>query len=133
MLPSMENEQESKSRVIKPRTPVGLVVGVLVGSALMVAGFFYFITSSQTKFNDARMTGTIISKDFQSSPREEITVGDVGLQRRELAGDFTLTVRVPQRGGEPRDFTVWVSEELFRSVEIGDSFDVGPSYVPDVR
>lgn len=129
----MEN-QVPPSRTIKSKPPVGLILALAVGAVLLLAGIFFAISYMGQNFRDARMTGEITNKEFISQPSEEITLGQRGeLRRRDVAGQFILTVRVPGNGEEARDFTVWVPEEIYNQVEIGDSFDVGPYLVPTVE
>jgi len=124
--------QSPSSRVIKSETPVSLIVALVFGALLFLAAIFFALTYMGQNFSAARMTGEITNKEFIEQPSEEITLGQRGeMRRRDLAGQFILTVRVPGNGGEEdRDFTVWVPEEIYNRVEIGDAFDVGPYLVP---
>jgi hypothetical protein len=116
--------------VVKPHTPTWLIAAVAFLAIFLLVGIFFAIFTLHRDITDARMTGTIIAKNFESQPQREISLGKNGLRSEEIAGIFTLTVAVPQRDGTTRDFTVWVPESLYNSVSIGDSFDVGPYLVP---
>jgi hypothetical protein len=117
-------------KVFKPRTPLGLIIGIVVVCVGLLVGVFVAVNSLQRGFADARMTGTIIEKNFSEAPQREVTFGEQGLQAMNVRGEFTLTVRVRERDGETRDFTVWVPEVMFNEVAVGDRFDVGPFLVP---
>ena len=129
----MNSSKENASRVVKPHTPPLLIVSVVVGALLLLTGIFFAISTMQSDITAARMTGTITAKNFESRPAQEITLGDNGLRSSDVAGTFTLTVAVRQTDGSNREFTVWVPEPMYNSVNIGDSFDVGPYLVPEAR
>ncbi len=116
--------------VFKPKTPIGLVLGVVAGCLLLLFGIFYAITSMKHDFERARMSGVITNKSFTPQPQQEITLGTSGLQTRNIEGEFRLTVKVPQKDGPDREFTVWVPKEIYDAVEVGGTFDVGPYLVP---
>ena len=118
------------SRVIKVKTPVFLIVAVVIGCFLLFGGVYYALNTFQTGFEDARMTGVIKAKQFTEAPQEEISIGKGGLQKREISGEFTLTVAVRSKDGDIRDYTVWVSEKLYNQLKVGEDFDVGPYLVP---
>jgi hypothetical protein len=120
-------------KVFKPKTPVPLVIGIVVACLALLVGVFVAINSLQTSFADARMTGIIVEKNFSEQPQQEVTFGERGLHAQNVRGEFTLTVRVRERDGDTRDFTVWVPEVMFNEVEVGDRFDVGPFLVPTAQ
>lgn len=120
----------SSPKVFKPKTPVGLIVIIVVVCLALLAGIFVAVNSLQRDFADARMTGTIVEKNFTENPQREVTMGEQGLNAVSVRGEFTLTVRVRERDGDTRDFTVWVPEVMFNEVSVGDRFDVGPFLVP---
>jgi hypothetical protein len=117
-------------RVVKPRVPARLIVAsVLI--ALFVVGFILVATfySSRTII-DARMTGVITEKQFTPAPERQINLSTTGaLSATNKAGEFLLTVEVPQRDGTKKPYIVYVGQRLFESLTIGDSFDVGPYLV----
>lgn len=125
------NQPDKIIPVFKPHTPIGLVLGVLGGCAVLLIGIFYAINTMKVDFAEARMSGLITEKVFSPQAQQEITLGTSGLQSRSLAGEFTLNVSVQQKDGSLRDFRVWVPKEIYDSVEVGGTFDVGPYLIPD--
>lgn len=122
------------SRVIKPKTPASLVVAaVLIG--LLVLGFILFSTSwSFRGLKEARMTGTIVHKEFLPATDHErqIRLGrDGSISARDIEGQFILTVEVPQGDGTKKPFKVFMPDrKSYEAVSEGDSFDVGPYLIP---
>ena len=123
---------DPSSRVVKPRTPVLLVVSLVGGFLLLLLAIFFAVDQMQNQIIDARMTGIIVEKNFTPAPRQEVildTRGNVQVRQRE--GDYSLTVQVRQRDGTTRDFHVSnVPQAMFESLEIGQRFDVGPYVLP---
>lgn len=130
--PPPSSNPSPKSRVVKPRTPVLLIVSLILGCSILLAGIFYVLSHFQTDFMAARMPGIIIDKTFVPAPRQEVILDNRGnMQVRQREGDFSLTVRVQQSDGNHRDFTVSnVPQAMFESVEVGQRFDVGPYLLP---
>ncbi len=122
------------NRVVKTKVPARVIVSaVLIG--LFVVGFiFVAIWQSGRGITKARMSGTIVSKEFQpySEPERQITLnrnGAVSAQNSE--GQYVITVEVPQKDGSKKTFTVWLNDKkLFEALKNGDPFDVGPYVVP---
>lgn len=115
------------SRVIRPKTPARLIVSsVLI--ALFVFGFIVFaVWQSGRGITEARMRGTIMSKEFTPEPERQITLGREGnLSARDTDGKYTISVEVPQADGTKKTFTVWLNKTQYEAVKVGDSFDVGP-------
>jgi hypothetical protein len=131
--PSPRPSPDPKSRVFKPRTPVGLIISLIVGFTLLLVGIFYAINQLQRDFTTARMPGIIVEKTFVPAPRQEVILDNRGnMQVRQREGDFSLTVRVELENGGSRDFNVTnVPKAMFESVEVGQRFDVGPYLLPE--
>ncbi|MEI6278373.1 MAG: hypothetical protein WCQ16_03185 [Verrucomicrobiae bacterium] len=127
-------KKNPSSRVFKPQVPARVIVSaVLIG--LFVTGFILFaVWQSGIGIADAKMTGLVVSKEFQ--PREqterEITLGRHGtFSSRSVDGDYIITVEVPQKDGSKKSVNVWLNDKArYDAVQVGDSFDVGPYYVP---
>jgi hypothetical protein len=125
------------NRVVKTKIPARVIVSsVLIG--LFVVGFIVVaVWQSGRGIVDARMRGTIVSKEYQpiSQPERQITLDRHGaLSARDATGEYVITVDVPQRDGTKRTFTVWLNDKArFDAVNVGDAFDVGPFLVPSPR
>jgi hypothetical protein len=122
-----------KDRVVKAKIPVKVyVIAALLGVATIAFVFFATRNLSNT-FTDARMTGTVVAKEFVPAKGEEfqVTMGrEGGVSAQRVEGEFILTVDVPQRDGTVRPFKVWMpNREQFEAINVGDSFDVGPRLV----
>lgn len=122
------------NRTIKTKVPARVIVtSLLIG--LFVVGFILFaVWQSGVGLHEARMSGTIVSKEFKpyEQPETQITLnrsGTVSTQNTE--GQFILTVDVPQKNGSPKRFTVWLNDKrTYDKLKVGDTFDVGPYVVP---
>ncbi len=120
---------ERNSRTIKVKTPWGLVVSAVAMGVLVLAGIVFALWMSSQGVVAARMTGTVVAKEFVPQAEEQITFGEDGLKTGKKAGEYILTVDVPQTDGPPEPFNVWLGKAQYDAVEVGDSFDVGPLLV----
>ncbi len=122
------------NRVVKTKVPVRVIVSAtLIG--VVVAGFIIFaVWQSGRGITDARMRGTIISKEFEPypEPEREITLNRSGtVSAQTTKGEYLIAVEVPQRDGTKKTFNVWLNDkQRYDAVQVGDSFDVGPYVVP---
>lgn len=127
-----KQREEKDPRTVEVKTPFWLLAAWGLACALLLAGMFYSVFSFQRDFAEARMTGVITGKHHEPKPPEkEITIGKTGVVNREVDGEYTLTVSVQEKGGQSRDFTVWVPKILYDKAKEGDLFDVGPYLLPD--
>lgn len=127
-----KKERLEDPRKVKVRTPWALLVAWVCGCLFLVAGMIYGLGSFQRDFAIARMAGIVTVKRFEERESErEITFGRGGVAKRDVAGEYVLTVLAAGRDGVKREFTVWVSEALYRKTEVGSVFDVGPYLVPE--
>lgn len=122
---------DPKNRTFKAKTPVGLIVGIVIGSIVLLSAIFYAVWYSGVQIADAKKTGTIVAKNVTPQTEETITLGKGGLSNHETDGVYTLTVEVKQRDGRIKTYTVWVNKKLYESLNVGDSYDVGPALVPE--
>jgi hypothetical protein len=124
-------------RVIKTKVPARVIVSAtLIG--LFVIGFIIVaVWQSGRGITEARMSGTIVAKEFQplQTPERQITLNrDGALSATNSTGQFVLTVEVPQGGNTTKTFTVWLNDKAqYDSLKIGDRFDVGPYVVPEKK
>lgn len=125
----------STNRVVKPKLPARVVLSA-VAIGLLVVGFIVFaVWQSGHGITQARMSGMIVSKEFQplDQPEREITLNRSGaLSATNSTGNFIITVEVPQPDGTKKLYTVWLNDKArYDAVKVGDSFDVGPYYLPE--
>jgi len=122
------------NRVVKPKTPARVIVGAVL-IALFVGAFIVIaIWQTGIGITDARMRGTVVSKEFQplAQPEREITLNRSGsVSARTSDGEYIISVEVEQKDGTKKTFTVWLNDkQRYDSVKVGDEFDVGPYLVP---
>ncbi len=121
----------SNPRTVKTRTPAKLILG-LVFLAVTLLGFIFFaVWYSIAQIQDAKMTGTIVKKEFIPAAERQITVGGRdGVKERLVDGEYIITVDVPQRDGTQKPFNVWMPDrKSYDAWQVGDRFDVGPYVV----
>jgi len=119
--------------VFKPKTPVSIWIKV-VGFGLLIFAFIVFaVWQMGSGITDAKMTGTVVAKDFKpmAEPEKQITIHKGGEVRTDnVAGDYVITVEVLQKDGTKKTYTVWLNDkERYEAVKVGDNFDVGPYLV----
>ena len=124
----------SSPRVFKAKVPAHVIISAVL-IVLSVVGFLVLtIWQSGTRIVDAKMTGIIVSKEFKplSEPAREITLNREGtVSARHVDGEYILTVEVPQKDGSKKAVNVWLNDKArYDAVKVGDSFDVGPFYLP---
>jgi len=117
-------------RTVKPQTPLSLILGLAALAAILIGMIVLAVWVSQRQIVDARLTGVITEKRFEPAPEEQITIGRDGINALQKKGNYLLVVRVPQRDGSPKDYTVYLPlESQYNAVKVGDNFDVGPYVV----
>ena len=130
----IHNAMSNPSRVVKTRVPVRVIISAVLIGVTVISFILYAVWQSGRGLHEARMTGKIVAKEFQpnSAPEREITLNRSGnVSARTNEGQFLLTVEVPESGGKPKTFTVWLNDKgQYDAVKVGDSFDVGPYVVP---
>jgi len=122
------------NRVVKTKVPIRVLASAVLIGVLVVGFIFYAIWQSGRGLHEARMSGVIVSKEFQPYPEPErqITLNRGGtVSARTSDGQYLLSVEVPQKDGSKKTFNVWLNDKLrYDAVKVGDSFDVGPYLVP---
>ena len=122
------------NRVVKTKIPIRVIVTATLIAAVVVGFIIFAVWQSGRGIVDARMRGTIISKEFEPypEPEREITLNRSGtVSAQTTKGEYLIAVEVPQRDGTKRTFNVWLNDrQRFDAVQVGDSFDVGPFLVP---
>lgn len=120
------------SRVVKPKTPLSLIISSVVIALFVLAFILFAMFQSGRGITDARKRGTVISKEFTPQPERQITLGRQGsVTARDKEGDFLIKVEVPQNDGTKKIYDVWImKKDQYDAIKVGDSFDVGPYLVP---
>jgi hypothetical protein len=127
--------KDKTKRVIKVQIPIS----TWVKSILIGVGAFAFIVFAiwQTgkPIVDAKMTGTVVSKEFKplAQAERQITLNRDGAVRTDnVDGEYIITVEVLLKDGSKKTFTVWLNDQKrFESTNVGDTFDVGPYLVKE--
>ena len=127
--------KDKTKRVIKVQIPIS----TWVKSILIGVGAFAFIVFAiwQTgkPIVDAKMTGTVVSKEFKplAQAERQITLNRDGAVRTDnVDGEYIITVEVLLKDGSKKTFTVWLNDQQrFESTNVGDTFDVGPYFVKE--
>lgn len=121
-------------RVVKTKVPARVIAGAVLISVFVIGFILVAVFYSGAGLSEARMRGTVVSKEFRPlpAPERQITIDrQGGVNARTSEGEFIVTVEVPQANGPARTFTVWLNDRArFESLKVGDSFDVGPYIVP---
>jgi len=127
--------KDKTKRVIKVQIPIS----TWVKSILIGVGAFAFIVFAiwQTgkPIVDAKMTGTVVSKEFKplAQAERQITLNRDGAVRTDnVDGEYIITVEVLLKDGSKKTFTVWLNDQKrFDFIKVGDTFDVGPYLVKE--
>lgn len=122
------------NRVVKTKVPVRVIVSATLIAVFVVGFILIAIWQSGRQITDARMRGTIVSKEFEPypEPEREITLNRSGtVSATTTKGEYLIAVEVPQQDGTKKTFNVWLNDkQRYDAVKVGDSFDVGPYVVP---
>jgi len=127
--------EKKAPQVFKAQHSKGVIVGAVVLGVLVIAAIIIATTYMVRTMEDARLSGTVIEKNFVPKPPEtQITIGRDGVTARERDGDYQVKVRVPMRDGTTEEFVVSnLARDRWETINVGDSFDVGPYLVGPVR
>lgn len=118
-------------RTVKVQTPWQLIVLSIGAGLLVMGGIVYATWYSMRQIDDAKMTGLVVQKIFTPAPEQQITLGRDGISAQQKKGEYVIVVSVKGRDGQTREYNVWLDEERYEALKVGDAFDVGPYLVPD--
>ena len=108
-------------------------IKAVAGGLLVLAFILFAVWQMGSGISDAKMTGTVVAKDFKpmAEPEKQITIhkgGDVRTDK--VDADYIITVEVLQRDGTKKSYTVWLNDKArYDAIKVGDKFDVGPYLV----
>lgn len=111
----------SASRRVVPDTRLrDALIAVAVGVAILgVIGYAVFSFSQQAS-ETGRVEGVIVGKHFTPQPETQITVGRNGLNARQLDGEYSFEVRMPQEDGKV--YKVIVGKPDYETRQVGERF-----------
>ena len=96
-----------------------LVIGIVAGALLLGLIVFGLLNMSRG-VSGKGITGKITAKHFTPQVTEtQITIGQGGVQKREVDGDYRFEVYVQE---ENKTYTVWVDKQVYAAQKIGDLF-----------
>ena len=127
--------KDKTKRVIKVQIPISTwVKSILIGVGAY-AFIVFAIWQTGKPIVDAKMTGTVVSKEFKplAQAERQITLNRDGAVRTDnVDGEYIITVEVLLKDGSKKTFTVWLNDQKrFESTNVGDTFDVGPYLVKE--
>ena len=118
------------SRVVRTKTPPRVIVAAVLIGVFLIGFLVLAIWQSGMAIERARMTGSVVAKEFVPRSEHQVTLGRKGgLRAGESQGEYILTVEVTAEDGTKKLYHVWVDKKRYEAVKIGHSFDVGPYLV----
>jgi len=108
--------QKASRRVTKDTTKRDRWISLVVASVIM---FFLVFAVMEMSKGYRGVTGTIVEKKFVAAPETQITVGDGGLRKKDIPGNFYFIIHVPQ---DDQDYSLKVDQVVFESKEEGEEF-----------
>ncbi len=119
-------------RTVTPKTPPRVIVAAVLIGLFLISFIVFAVWQSGAEIKAARMSGTIVSKEFVPAPERQVTIARDGgaVTARKTAGEYIIQVEVPGPDGTKKPYNVWIDESLYQQLNVGDSFDVGPYLVP---
>jgi len=103
--------------VVKSTRGRDVALAVIAGGALAGLLMFGFLQISREGAGHPLMTGRIVGKHFEAQKEEQLTVGNGGLDRRDVDGIYTMEVRT----GDGRVYTVFVDKGVYEGHGVGDA------------
>ena len=127
--------KDKTKRVIKVQIPISTWVKSILIGVVAFAFIVFAIWQTGKPIVDAKMTGTVVSKEFKplAQAERQITLNRDGAVRTDnVDGEYIITVEVLLKDGSKKTFTVWLNDQQrFESTNVGDTFDVGPYLVKE--
>ena len=124
----------SPNRVVKTKVPARVIISTVLIGVSVVGFILYAVWESGRGLHEARLTGVIVTKEFQpyAEPERQITLNRGGtVSARTSDGQYLISVDVPQGDGSKKTYNVWLNDKgRYDAVKVGDSFDVGPYLIP---
>jgi hypothetical protein len=108
--------------VVKTTTARDIAIAVAAGAALLAFVIWGILHMSQDVANHSLLTGKIVSKHFEPQPEEQLTIGQGGLDEKNLDGIYTMQVRTP----DGQIYKVFVEKPVYQSHQVGDPLSFLP-------
>ena len=117
MNPPGQSPPSAASRRVVPDTRLrDTIIAVGVGLAMLAFVIWAMFSLSST----SGVEGMIVKKEFVAAPETQVTVGRGGVTSRQVAGEYILSVRVPQENGKV--YRVYVSAADYGSHREGERY-----------
>jgi hypothetical protein len=108
--------------VVKTTTARDVAVAVAVGLALLGFVVWGILRMSQDVTDHSLFTGQIIAKHFQPQAEEQVTIGQGGLDQRNIDGIYTMDVRT----ADGHVYKVFVEKPIYVAHQVGDQLSFQP-------
>jgi len=105
-----------KPFVVKSTTARDVTIAVAVGVALLAFIFWGIAHMSQEVGGHSILTGTILARHFRPQQEEQLTIGQGGLDEKNIDGIYTMDVKTP----DGHTYTVFVEKPVYESHKVGD-------------
>ena len=109
------------SRRVVPGTRLrDTLIAAGAGAAILGMILYAVFNFSQQVSATGRVEGIIVSKHFTPQPESQITFGKDGLKTRQIEGEYSFQVRVPQENGKV--YKVIVGKPDYEARQPGEPF-----------
>ena len=92
----------------------------IVSGFLVLAFIIYAIFYLSGRVTGHNIKGVITAKRFQPDPQTQITIGQQGLSKKKVAGEYTFEV---SEDSTQRTYVVWVDPRVYQAKKVGDAFE----------
>ena len=114
----MENQSAASHRVLPDTRRRDTLIAMLAGAAVLAFVLYAMTYLSRQANASAMVEGVIVGKAFVPRPETQVSVGRDGLSSRQLAGEYSFQVRVPQEND--REYKVLVDPSIYYTRRVGD-------------
>ena len=109
------------SRRVVPGTRLrDTLIAFGVGAAILGLILYAVLDFSRQAGATGQVEGIIVSKHFTPQPENQITVGKDGLKTRQIDGEYSFQVRMPQENG--KHYKVIVGKSDYETRQAGEPF-----------
>ncbi|HEX8373188.1 MAG TPA: hypothetical protein VF585_10440 [Chthoniobacterales bacterium] len=108
-------------RVIPSGASKREIIIAVLGALLLIALVGYAVMNMGGQSAENAITGKVVSKRFEPRPETQLTIGQGGVQRNDLAGRYFISVKAASTG---ELYNVVLSEEDYQRVDVGDTYQI---------